>query len=81
MNEQRHVQYDAGDLIERVHKLRVILPAMAQETADARREIARLRLKNAQLQRRITELERAASVRRPPEGGQVDARRASTGVR
>jgi hypothetical protein len=44
-------------VIDRLHKLRVLLPAMAQDTADARREAARLRAENARLARRIAELE------------------------
>ncbi|HUO71778.1 MAG TPA: hypothetical protein VMU39_13470 [Solirubrobacteraceae bacterium] len=56
-----HRESDAAALIDRIHRLRIILPAMAQETADARREAARLRLENAALRRRIAELERAAA--------------------
>jgi hypothetical protein len=67
MQEQRYTQSDSGDLIERVHRLRVILPAMAQETADARREAARLRVENAKLQRRIADLERSVTCVPPPE--------------
>jgi regulator of replication initiation timing len=67
MRELRNTESESGELIERVHRLRVILPAMAQETADARREAARLRVENAKLQRRIAELERATSVHLPPE--------------
>jgi hypothetical protein len=48
---------DAGALIDRVQKLRVLLPAFAQETATARREVARLRIENAKLRRRVAELE------------------------
>ena len=67
MSERHPTRSDSGELIERVQRLRVILPAMAQETADARREAARLRVENAKLQRRIAELERAAAVHVPPE--------------
>jgi hypothetical protein len=45
------------DLIERIEKLRTLLPAFAQETATARREVVRLRSQNAKLQRRVAELE------------------------
>jgi hypothetical protein len=48
-------------VIDRLHKLRVLLPAMAQDTAEARREAARLRAENARLARRITELELGGS--------------------
>ena len=48
---------DTAALIDRVHKLRILLPTMAQETAVARREVARLRSQNAKLQRRVEELE------------------------
>ena len=48
---------DPEELIDRIGKLRALLPAFAQETAAARREAARLRSQNATLQRRIVELE------------------------
>jgi hypothetical protein len=48
---------DPGQLIDRIVTLRALLPAFAQEAADARREAARLRSQNAALQRRIVELE------------------------
>jgi hypothetical protein len=44
-------------VIDRLQKLRVVLPAMAQETAIARREAVRLRTENARLARRLEELE------------------------
>jgi hypothetical protein len=66
--------------IDRLRQLSVILPAMAQETAVARRDAARLRVENAQLLNRVSRLERspldkdgvrealaAASSERPPE--------------
>jgi hypothetical protein len=52
---------DAAALADRLQRLRIILPAMAQETAAARREAARLRVENAELRRRIAELEAAAA--------------------
>jgi hypothetical protein len=52
-------RYDDHAVIDRLHKLRVILPAMAQEAAAARQEAARLRRENAQLSRRLAELESA----------------------
>jgi phage shock protein A len=48
---------DAAALLERLQKLRNLLPAFAQETAAARREAARLRLQNTKLQTRLAELE------------------------
>jgi phage shock protein A len=48
---------DAAALVERLQKLRKLLPAFAQETAAARREAARLRLQNTKLQTRLAELE------------------------
>jgi hypothetical protein len=48
---------DAGALVDRLQKLRKLLPAFAQETAAARREAARLRLQNTTLQTRLAELE------------------------
>jgi hypothetical protein len=44
--------------IDRLHQLSVILPAMAQETAAARRDAARLRVENAELLGRLSRLER-----------------------
>jgi hypothetical protein len=52
------VTHDADALVDRLHKLRIILPAMAQETATAKREAARLRSENARLHGRVAELER-----------------------
>jgi len=48
---------DAAALLERLQKLRNLLPAFAQEVAAARREAARLRLQNTKLQTRLAELE------------------------
>jgi hypothetical protein len=44
-------------VIERLHKLRVVLPAMAQVQAEARREAARLRSENTRLTLRLAEIE------------------------
>jgi hypothetical protein len=44
-------------VIDRLHQLRVVLPAMATEAAAARREAVRLRVDNARLARRVAELE------------------------
>jgi phage shock protein A len=48
---------DATALVDRLQKLRSLLPAFAQEAAAARREAARLRLQNSTLQTRLAELE------------------------
>jgi phage shock protein A len=48
---------DAAALVDRLQKLRNLLPAFAQEAAAARREAARLRLQNTKLQTRLAELE------------------------
>jgi phage shock protein A len=48
---------DAAALVDRLQKLRNLLPAFAQEAAAARREAARLRRQNTTLQARLTELE------------------------
>ena len=48
---------DAAALLERLQKLRNLLPAFAQETVAARREAAWLRRQNTKLQTRLAELE------------------------
>ena len=55
---------DPEELIDRIGKLRALLPAFAQETAAARREAVRLRSQNATLQRRVLELESWAGISR-----------------
>lgn len=60
---------DAGALVDRLQKLRNLLPAFAEEAAAARREAARLRLQNTKLQTRLAELAArptAAPPNRPP---------------
>ena len=54
--------------MERLHRLRVLLPAMAQDVAVARREAARLRKENGRLVRRVAELERMLA----PEAQRLD---------
>jgi hypothetical protein len=54
-------------VFDRLHKLRVILPAMAEEAATARREAVRLRAENARLARRVAELELLVSVGTPAQ--------------
>jgi hypothetical protein len=45
------------EVIDRLGRLRVVLPALAQDATEARRETARLRRENSQLVHRLTELE------------------------
>jgi hypothetical protein len=47
-----------GDLVDRVHKLRLLLAVMAQEVATLRRENVRLRADRNDLTRRLSEMER-----------------------
>ena len=49
---ERHV-------IDRLERLRVVLPALAQDAAEARRAAVQLRSENARLLRRIAELQSA----------------------
>jgi hypothetical protein len=49
-------------VIDRLHRLRIILPAMAQELAEARRAAARLRRENAELASRLSHLDGAGIV-------------------
>ena len=51
------VSTDRATLIDRIHQLRLLLPAMAHETAVARRDNARLRAEVKVLIRRVAELE------------------------
>ena len=53
-----HPGEDTAALVDRMQKLRLLIPAFAQEAASARREAARLRSENAKLRRRVDELER-----------------------
>ncbi|HEY2437110.1 MAG TPA: hypothetical protein VGH93_08000 [Solirubrobacteraceae bacterium] len=53
-----------GELIDRIEKLRVLLPAFAMEVAAARREAARLRSQNATLKRRLVDLENRFDIAR-----------------
>lgn len=57
---------DERAVIDRLNRLRVVLPAMAQETAVARREAARLRAENTRLTRRVAELESTGAALRVP---------------
>jgi hypothetical protein len=59
---------DCTDLLDRVQKLRSLLPAFAQDTAVARRETTTRRSENAKLRRRIAELEGALDQARAEPG-------------
>jgi len=50
---------DERHVIDRLERLRVVLPALAQDAAEARRAAAELRSENARLLRRIAELQSA----------------------
>ena len=53
-------------LLDRLNRLQVVLPALAQDVAVARREAARLRVENRRLARSLAELEhrqRGAAIR------------------
>jgi carbonic anhydrase len=52
--EIQRARAETEALVERIQKLGRILPAMAHDTAEARREVARLRKENAQLVQRLT---------------------------
>jgi phage shock protein A len=51
---------DTAALIDRLQKLRNLLPTFAQETAAARREADRLRRQNTKLETRLAELKARA---------------------
>jgi hypothetical protein len=50
---------DERHVIDRLGRLRVVLPALAQDAAEARRAAVQLRAENAHLLRRIAELQSA----------------------
>jgi hypothetical protein len=52
-------RHDERAVIDRLDRLRVVLPAMATETAAARRKAAQLWVENRRLARRVAELESA----------------------
>jgi regulator of replication initiation timing len=56
-------QMRSGDMLERLTRLRMVLPAMGQELASARREAAKLRVENGRLRDRLHRLEARASHR------------------
>jgi hypothetical protein len=50
---------DERHVIDRLERLRVVLPALAQDAAEARRAAVQLRSENARLLGRIAELQSA----------------------
>jgi hypothetical protein len=50
---------DERHVIDRLERLRVVLPALAQDATEARRAAVQLRSENARLLRRIAELQSA----------------------
>ena len=56
MSEQR-LSVGGADVVDRLARLRAILPAMAADLASARRRINALALENERLARRVAELE------------------------
>jgi hypothetical protein len=46
-----------ADILDRLARLRLVLPALGQELATARREAARLRIENGRLKDRLHSLE------------------------
>jgi hypothetical protein len=55
-----------ADIIERLARLRSLLPLMARDLANARRRVATLELENRRLDRRVRELEAAAALADEP---------------
>jgi hypothetical protein len=56
VSEQR-LSVGGADVVDRLARLRAILPAMAADLASARRRINTLALENERLARRVAELE------------------------
>jgi hypothetical protein len=54
---ERPLSPPGADVVDRLARLRAILPAMAADLASARRRINTLALENEQLARRVAELE------------------------
>jgi hypothetical protein len=54
---------DVSSLVDRLQLLRTVLPAMADDLANARREVRQLRRENSRLKQRLTR-DSAVSTRR-----------------
>ena len=59
---------DERHVVDRLERLRVVLPALAQDAAEARRAAVKLRLENARLLQRIAELQSAQAAGRQAAG-------------
>jgi hypothetical protein len=59
MSDEHRSQSERA-VIDRLERLRVVLPALAQEAAAAKREVARLRAENRRLSHRLAGLESRA---------------------
>lgn len=55
---QRFAVHDREDLLDRLHRLRRMLPAYAADAASARREAAALRIENRRLLDEVRRLQR-----------------------
>ena len=51
-----------ADILDRLARLRLVLPALGQELATARREAAKLRVENGRLKDRLQSLEAKGGV-------------------
>ncbi|HUY84002.1 MAG TPA: hypothetical protein VMU86_05475 [Steroidobacteraceae bacterium] len=61
----RQVKVSNADLVDRLARLRAILPLMAGDLAAARRRSNALEVENERLARRVRELETKLEARRP----------------
>ena len=69
MNEQQQVTITNADVVDRLARLRAVLPLIATDLAVARRLASALEAENERLGRRVRELEsRLAQTRRPRKG-------------
>lgn len=59
MSDQHRSQAERA-VIDRLERLRVVLPAIAEEAARAKREVARLRVENRRLTHHLAQLESRA---------------------
>jgi hypothetical protein len=57
-----------ADILDRLTRLRLVLPALGQELASARRETAKLRIENGKLKDRLQRLEASGGL---PASGSI----------